>query len=131
MASSRSLDQVTEAEAVMTVALWTIYHYSPGYELYDDEAEAAAMAVAMQEDNLGEYGVVMGVQYDDGRALSREDWSAYRAELERRRAEDAARAAAAASQPRKPAPPQRAIRDPFCGYEMDILTSEPAWLGKR
>lgn len=115
----------------MTVALWTIYHYSPSYEIYDDEAEAAVMAVAMQEDNLGEYGVVMGVQYEDGRALSREDWPAYRAELERRRAEGAARAAAAASQPRKPAPPQRLIKDPFCGYAMDIDTSEPAWLGKR
>lgn len=115
----------------MTVALWTIYRYSPSYEFYDDEAEAAVMAVAMQEDNLGEYGVVMGVQYEDGRALGREDWPAYQAELERRRAEDATRAAAAASQPRKPAPPQRVIKDPFCGYEMDIDINEPGWLGKR
>ena len=114
----------------MTVALWTIYRYSPGYELYDDEAEAAAAAVAMQEDNLGEYGVAMGVQYDDGRALSCENWPAYEAERQRRKARDAARAAAYASQPRTPPPPQRVIKDPFCGYEMDIDVAEPGWLGR-
>ena len=112
------------------VALWTIYRYSPGYELYDDEAEAASMAVVMQEYELGDHGVVMGVQYDDGRALSREDWPAYQAERDRRAAEDASRAAEASRQPRTPPPAQRAIKDPFCGYEMDIDASEPAWLGR-
>ena len=115
----------------MTVALWTIYHYSPSYELYEDEAEAASMAVVMQEYELGDHGVVMGVQYDDGRALSPENWPAYQAERDRRAAEDASRAAEAASRPRDRPPPQRAIEDPFCGYAMDIDVSEPEWIGKR
>ena len=115
----------------MTVALWTIYHYSPRYELYESEAEAASMAAAADYHDLGEHGVIMGIQYDDGRALSREDWPAFREELERIEAAEKARAADAAAQPRKPAPPQRAIKDPFCGYEMDIDVSEPEWIGKR
>lgn len=112
----------------MTVALWTIYRHSPSYELYGTEEEAAAAAVSMDVYNDGVFGVSMGVQYDDGRAVMREDWGAYRAEEERRKAEDAARAAAYVPSPPKP---QRVIRDPFQGFEMDIDATEPAWLGRR
>lgn len=114
----------------VTVALWTICRHSPDYELFDTEAEAAAAAVAMDVYLDGSAGVSMGVQYEDGRVLPREDWPAYREEEARRAAEDAARAAAAAAQPRKPAPPQRTIKDPFCGFDMDIDASEPGWLGR-
>lgn len=115
----------------MTVALWTICRYSPAYELFGTEEEAAAAAVFIDLYDDGMRGVSMGVQYEDGRAVLREDWLAYRAEEERRRAEDAARVAAYASAPRTPPPPQRTIKDPFQGFEMDVNASEPGWLGLR
>jgi hypothetical protein len=109
----------------MTVALWTICHHTPRYELYDNEVEAAAQAVTIQERELA---AVMGVQYDDGRTVRREDWPAYRAERERRVTEEIARAAAAAAPSRWS--PLRAIKDPFNGCAMHIDASEPTWLGR-
>lgn len=113
----------------MPVALWTICRYSPDYELFGTEEEAASAAVTMDAYEGGASGVTMGVQYEDGRAVLREDWAAYRAEEERRRTEDAARVRAAALLPRTAPPPQRTIKDPFQGFEMDIDASEPGWLG--
>lgn len=115
----------------MSVALWTIYRYCPAYELFGTEAEAARRAAYMDVYDLGDHGVCMGIQFEGGPAVAKEDWPAYREEAARRAAEDAARAAEAASRPPGTPLPQRTIRDPFCGFEMDVDASEPEWLGAR
>ena len=64
--------------------------------------------------------------------LRRREWPAHREEEARREAEfQAARTAAYGCTPLLPSPPQRTIKDPFNGYEMDVDASEPEWLGQH
>lgn len=111
----------------MTVALWTMRYFSPEYELFETEDEAARMAVAWSE--RGECSVA-GVQYDDGRYVDRADWAAfYQAgrDSERQYQEDKARWDALQK------PPKRTISTPFepRGHRLtlEVDADEPAWLG--
>jgi hypothetical protein len=108
-----------------SVALWYMRYHSPGYELFDDEAEAARAAVYMGADG---HAAPAGVQFADGRVIACEDWPAYREaardmqEAERRQYEHQV-----AAQP----VPERKIRTPFGGRELNVAADEPGWLGRQ
>ncbi len=101
-------------------ALWYWRYHSPSYELCEDEAEAASMAVSIED---ADDGSVVGVQFPDGRIVKVGDWDAYRAEEERRSREWRSRSAV-------PPTPTRTIREPFTGQTLTVDTDEPPWLGQ-
>jgi hypothetical protein len=100
-------------------------HHHPVFALCDTEAEAASLAVSLED---GEECVIMGVQYDDGRVIAREAWPVFLAEIDRREAERKARAAAYVP-PAGPRHVPRVIRDPFEHFTLEVHRDTPAWLG--
>lgn len=102
-------------------AVWYMRYGSVGYELCDDEREAAGFAYELEDSGNGS---VTGVQFADGRVVKRDDWQAlasYEEELERSASERAANA--------PPPPPTRNIRDPFYGQSVSADVDDPDWLG--
>ena len=107
------------------VALWYWRYHQIGYDIWDDEEEAAGVAAAMADNGNASPA---GVQFPDGRLIAADEWHAY-AEAQQRRtaAEDAALAAAKAA-PR----PVRKITAPFSGGRViEIDAGEPSWLGVK
>lgn len=112
---------MTEKTEGGEVALWYLRYGRMDYDIWDSEAEAAGIAVAMTDDCNG---VPIGLQFPDGRLVDVENqpWPAYE-EAARRRDEFAASAR------KQEPPPQRKITAPFGGGEIEIDASEPDWLG--
>ena len=104
------------------VALWFRRYGSMDYELYDSEDEAANAAVGMVDANTA---APCGIQFPDGRLIDSDEWPALGAAEERVRRWESELAA------RKPEPrPQRKIRAPFGGGEVEIDVGAPQWLGE-
>ena len=112
---------MSDSEAASEVALWYMRYMSPGYMICDDEEDAAGIGAAMTDDGGAS---VLGVQFQDGRTIAREEWPAYAEAEKRRRQEEESRAQ------RKP-PPMRGIRDPFGGRALEVEVGEPGWLGVK
>lgn len=115
-----------------TVALWYWRHYSLHYSLYDDEQKAAYSALYLEDS--GE-GLVEGIQFSDGRTLSRPTpwkssldwWPAYKAEYDRQRIHEEQTDAKRHAEPPRPT---RVICAPFGLSELlNVDASEPEWLG--
>ena len=112
-----------DERARYAMALWWMRYNSPDYELYETEREAADFGSYLEDEGDG---VVLGVQFADGRTIARAGWREYREARARRRDEDARRRAQEAT--RAPVP-MREARDPFTGTAVKIEVSEPSWLG--
>lgn len=104
-------------------ALWYMRYYHAYYDLCASEEEAATDGVAMED---AEAGVVLGVQFPDGRIVKRGDWEAFH---EARRRWDESWRAAEEQRKATPPPPSRKIKDPFEGREVSAPLDAPGWLG--
>ena len=101
------------------VALWYLRYRQASYALWDDEEEAAGVGAAMEADGGA---VVTGVQFADGRAVPRNNWTAFAAARQRLLEVEEA-----------PLPP-RAVRrrlDPFSGDMVEVDACDPEWLGRE
>jgi hypothetical protein len=102
------------------VAVWFMRYLCMSYDLFDSEKEAAGFANYLEDE--GE-GVVIGIQFADGRAVPAKDWTT---PAEVRRAWEEQNATRIPDQPR----PVRAVRDPFKGERVMVEVTEPDWLGR-
>lgn len=105
------------------VAFWYMRHHAPGYDIADSEADAAEQAAFMADD---ERGVILGVQFPDGRTIAAADWEPYQAARRRLYAEMRKRVAERTAHPR----PTRRVLDPFRGQQITVEADEPDWLGR-
>lgn len=110
----------------MECAVWYMDHGSIRVEVFEDEHKAARFAADFEDYTLD--GVVLGVQFKDGRIIdvTRETWPAME--------EAAARSADAQCERAAAAPPDQRQRlaSPF-GGEAEVFASDdlPGWLGER
>ncbi|GLY08318.1 hypothetical protein [Actinoplanes sp. NBRC 101535] len=102
------------------VAVWYVNNFdNTTYDIFGSEPEAALNAAGLERD-----GVVLGVQFADGRAVPAGEWPALEDGRRRLREFEAARAAA-----RQVPAEQRVVRDPFRGVQVHVDADEPGWLG--
>lgn len=105
-------------------ALWYTRHYAPRFELCRSEDAAVQRGMWMEEH--GE-GLVLGVQFADGRAVPREEWAAWWDGQRRLEQEYQARLEAQMREARE----TKEICDPFSSQPLMTDAFTPPWVGKQ
>lgn len=101
-----------------TCAVWYMRYGSMKCYLADDEDRAASFGARLED---LEEGAVVGVQFQDGRLVQREEWPAYQAARDRSIYPPLPDCA--------PPPPTRRVQDPFVGRVVEVDADSPQWLG--
>lgn len=116
---------MSDSEPDTQVALWFWRYYTPDFDLFDSEEEAAVAGVYMEDSGNAS---VAGIQFPDGRTIARNEWPAWSTATDQMlQAEREANAKRATEPPR----PTRKVRAPFSdGRVIEIDASEPPWVGK-
>lgn len=107
------------------IALWTMVYNVIHVEMWDTEKQAAEVAVDMW---LEGSGVVLGVQFADGRTVALSDWFLFKEELDRteKALQESLRAHLAS-----PKPEVRSVKCPFVTNRSAMTTDDiPDWVGE-
>lgn len=107
----------------LPIAIWfRTWDNHIDFDLDDTEQEAADWAVAKEDSDYP--ATILGVQFKDGRTIKASEWPAL-AEARRR-----ARQREQERRDNPPPPtPERTVRDPFTGSQVQVEAVSPDWLG--